>query len=62
MAEIFGADVSILTARTPIYVTSLPAASALVGYYTDPLLAKDDYRGMARYIAAVAQPEVPQLA
>lgn len=37
-----------------LLAVSIPTASALVGHYTDPRLAKDDYRGMAHYIAAVA--------
>jgi mannosyltransferase len=29
----------------------------LKAYYTDPALARDDYRGVARYLEAVAEPE-----
>jgi mannosyltransferase len=37
-------------------VLAAPTLQALHGYYTDPRLARDDYRGVARYIAAVARP------
>ncbi len=36
---------------------SVGAALALNAYYTDPALARDDYRGVARIIAAVATPQ-----
>lgn len=34
----------------------IPSAVTLVAYYFDPAVARDDYRGMVRYIEAVAQP------
>jgi mannosyltransferase len=34
---------------------AVPTAQALSGYYANPRLARDDYRGIARYIAAVAR-------
>ena len=41
-----------------IGILLITAASgwALAGYYTDPALARDDYRGIARYLEAAAGP------
>ncbi|MCS6842846.1 MAG: glycosyltransferase family 39 protein [Caldilineales bacterium] len=38
-------------------LVTVPSALTLVAYYFDPTVARDDYRGMVRYIQAVAQPE-----
>lgn len=37
-------------------VLAVPTVQALSGYYAGPRLARDDYRGITRYIAAVARP------
>jgi len=40
-----------------VLVLVLAARPVLLAYYTDPKLARDDYRGIARYLEAVATPE-----
>ena len=45
---------NLYTATTLIFVT-LAAVPGLHNYYHDPTYARDDYRGMARYIKAVAR-------
>ncbi|UCC62627.1 MAG: glycosyltransferase family 39 protein, partial [Anaerolineae bacterium] len=45
---------NLYTAATLVFVT-LTAIPSLYNYYHDPAHARDDYRGMARYIKAVAR-------
>ncbi|MDH7487431.1 MAG: archaemetzincin family Zn-dependent metalloprotease [Anaerolineae bacterium] len=35
----------------------IPTGQALHGYYFDPTCARDDYRGVAQYVTAVARPD-----
>ena len=40
-----------------VVLVSIPTAQTLVAYYFDPAVARDNYRGMAAYIAAVGRPD-----
>jgi mannosyltransferase len=54
-----GARIRMLAALVPCLGCSLLAAAAwspLSAYYTDPTVARDDYRGLARYLEAVGGP------
>ena len=40
-----------------VVLVSIPTAQTLVTYYFDPAVARDNYRGMASYIAAIGRPD-----
>lgn len=42
---------------TAVVLVSIPTAQTLAAYYFDPAVARDNYRGIAGYIAAVAGPD-----
>lgn len=39
-----------------LVLVAVPSAQTLAAYYFDPAVARDDYRGMAAYVAAAAKP------
>ena len=48
---------AILRGGLGVALATAAAWGSLATYYTDPAVARDDYRGMARYLEAVAGPE-----
>ena len=43
-------------ALSALLIALFPTATALRAYYHDPACARDDYRGMAQYVAGIASP------
>ena len=52
----FQRDISLAAQALAILLITAASGWALAGYFADPALARDDYRGIARYLEAAAGP------